>query len=302
MDVVVTGSSGLIGTALVAALTRAGHRPVRLVRRAAGGADEITWDPKAGTVDTASLEGIGGVVHLAGAGIGDHRWTDAYKRELVESRTGPTSLLARSLAGLDRRPGVLLSGSAIGWYGSRGDEVLTETSARGTGFLPDLCRDWEAATAPASEAGIRVAHLRTGIVLSAEGGALAKQLPLFKFGLGGRMGSGRQWMSWVSIEDEIGAIIHLLGTDVSGPVNITAPNPVTNAEFTTTLGAALKRPTIFPIPSFGPKLLLGGELAESLLFTGARITPAALTATGFAFRHAVLADAFAALLGRARAA
>lgn len=302
MDVVVTGASGLIGTALVDALGRAGHRAVKLVRRPSRGADEVTWDPNAGTLDAASLEGTGAAVHLAGAGIADHRWTDAYKRELVDSRVGPTGLLARTLAGLTRPPTVLVSGSAIGWYGDRGDAVLTEASERGTGFLSDLCRDWEAATQPASDAGIRVAHVRTGVVLSANGGALAKQLPLFKLGLGGRMGSGRQWSSWVSIDDEVGAIMHLLTADVSGPVNVTAPNPVTNSDFTKALGAAVKRPSVFPIPSFGPKLLLGGELADNLLFQGARILPAVLQSSGFAFRHPEIGEALAALLAKPRAA
>ncbi len=301
MDVVVTGASGLIGRALVEALGRAAHRPVKLVRRASRGADEIAWDPKAGTLDAASLEGIGAIVHLAGAGIADHRWTDAYKRELVDSRIGPTTLLATTLAGLTRPPAVLVSGSAIGWYGDRGDAVLTEMSDRGTGFLSDLCRDWEAATKPASDGGIRVAHLRTGVVLSAKGGALAKQLPLFKLGLGGRMGSGRQWSSWVSIEDEVGAIMHLVTNDVRGPVNVTAPNPVTNGDFTKALGAAVKRPTVFPIPSFGPKLLLGAELADNLLFQGARILPAVLQSSGFAFRHPEIGEALGALLAKPRA-
>ena len=302
MDVVVTGASGLIGTALVDALGRAGHRPVKLVRRASRGADEISWDPKAGTLDAASLDGMGGVVHLAGAGIADHRWTDAYKRELVDSRTGPTTLLATTLAGLTRPPTVLVSGSAVGWYGDRGDAVLTEASERGTGFLSDVCRDWEAATQPASDAGIRVAHLRTGIVLSAKGGALAKQLPLFKLGLGGRLGSGRQWTSWVSIDDEVGAIVHLLTADVTGAVNGTAPNPVTNADFTKALGTALKRPTVFPIPRFGPKLLFGREMANTLLFEGARILPTVLESSGFAFRHPELGEALTALLSTTRAA
>lgn len=300
MDVAVTGASGLIGTSLVTALRRAGHQPMCLVRRAATGADEITWDPVAGTMDTASLEGIDAVVHLAGAGIGDHRWTDAYKRELVESRTLGTALVARSLAGLTNPPRVLLSGSAIGIYGPRGDEELTETSELGTGFLADLCRSWEAATAPASDAGLRVAHLRTGVVLAASGGALRKQLPLFKFGLGGKLGTGRQWRSWISLDDAVGAIVHLLSATISGPVNVTAPNPVTEAEFAKTLAGVLHRPSFLPIPSFGPKLLLGAELAENLLFTGQRVLPAVLSAdTALAFRHPTLEEALRSLLAPA---
>jgi uncharacterized protein (TIGR01777 family) len=293
----VSGSSGLIGTALVEALGAAGHRPIRLVRGDATG-DAVRWDPKAGTIDAASLEGVGVAVNLAGAGIGDHRWTDGYKREIRESRTGSTELLARTLASLNRPPAVLLSGSAIGYYGDRGDEVLTEASAGGDTFLADVCRAWEAATAPASEAGIRVAHLRSGIVLSAEGGALKKQLPLFKLGLGGRFGSGRQWQSWIALDDEVGAILHLLDHDVAGPVNLTAPNPVTNAEFSKTLGRVLGRPAIVPVPAFGPKLVLGAELAGSLLFESQRVLPSVLHESGHQPAHADLEGALRAVLDR----
>jgi uncharacterized protein len=297
MRIVVSGASGLIGTALVAHLRRAGHEVLPLVRRQPG-AGEIGWDPRAATIDADALEGTDAVVNLSGAGIGDHRWTDAYQRELLESRTSTTGLLARTIAGLARRPAVLLSGSAIGWYGPRGDEALDETSAPGEGFLADVCRQWEAATAPAEAAGIRVAHLRTGIVLSAKGGALKKQLPLFKLALGGKFGDGRQWQSWISLADEIGAITHLLSADVSGAVNLTAPHPVTNAEFTRELAAAVHRPAVLPIPSFGPKLLLGRELAEALLFTGQRVLPAALLASGYDFLHPSLPEALEAELGQ----
>jgi uncharacterized protein (TIGR01777 family) len=283
MDVAITGSSGLIGTALIEALNAAGHRPLRVVRGPAGG-NAISWDPKAGTVDAAGLEGVEAVVHLAGAGIGDHRWTDAYKKELVDSRTDSTSLLARTVARLQRPPAVLVSASAVGWYGDRGDEILDESSAPGAGFLPELCQQWEAAARPARDAGIRVLHPRSGVVLSTRGGALKKQLPLFKLGLGGRMGSGRQWLSWISLPDEVAALVHLLTADVAGPVNVTAPNPVRNAEFTTWLGTALRRPTVLPIPSVGPKLLLGSELAAVLLYEGQRVMPTALEASGFEFR------------------
>ena len=268
MDVVVTGSSGLIGTALVAALTDAGHRPIRMVRGQATG-DAIAWDPDAGTIDAASLEGVGAVVHLAGEGIASKRWTDEQKRRILESRTKGTSLLADALAGLTRRPSVLVSASAIGYYGERGDDVLTEEDPPAHTFLGELVVAWEAAATPAADAGIRVAHPRTGIVLSADGGALAESLPLFKWGVGGRFGSGRQYWSWISLVDEVRALLWLLDHDLSGGVNLTAPNPVTNAVFTKSLGAAVHRPTIFPIPKFGPAIKLGRELAQELLYTSA---------------------------------
>jgi uncharacterized protein (TIGR01777 family) len=297
MHVAVTGSSGLLGSALRRALTAEGHRVSRLVRRPSTGPDEISWDPAAGVLDPAALAGVDAVVNLAGAGIGDKRWTDAYKRELLDSRVVTTTLLARTMAAMDTPPAVLLSASAIGIYGDRGDQVLTETSAPGTGFLAEICTQWEAATEPASAAGIRVAHLRTGIVLSREGGALNKMLPLFRMGLGGKMGNGRAYWSWISLEDEIGAIRFLLDNPVSGPVNLTGPEPATNAEFTRTLGAVLHRPTLLPVPSFGPKLLLGGELAEALLFTSARVVPQALADAGYTFRHPDLASALRSALG-----
>lgn len=295
MKVAITGSTGLIGTALSSHLRAAGHLVVPVVRRSAS-AGQVLWDPVAGTIDAVGLEGVDAVVHLAGAGIGDHRWTNDYKRELIESRTKSTALLAKTIVALDQKPAVLLSGSAIGWYGSRQDELLDETSGTGTGFLSDLCRRWEAETAPAEAAGVRVAHLRTGIVLSPKGGALKKQLPLFKLGLGGRFGSGTPWQSWISIDDQLGAISHLLTADIAGPVNLTAPNPVTNAEFTKILGKVLNRPAFLPIPTFGPKLLLGGELADALLFTGQRVLPKVLLASGFAFQHPTLDSALRALL------
>ena len=286
MDVVVSGSSGLIGTALKQALSEAGHRPIALVRRTPEpGRDEIRWNPAGGEIDAASLAGVDAVVNLAGAGIGDRRWTDEYKTILVESRTDSTRLLSTTLAGLDRPPRRLVSGSAIGYYGDRGDEELTEASSAGRGFLADLVEAWEAAAGPAVEAGIPTAFIRTGIVVTPDGGALAKMLPLFRFGLGGRFGSGRQYMSWITLDDEVRAILHLLGGDLTGPCNLTAPNPVTNAEFTEALGSTLGRPTLLPVPSFGPKLLLGSELADALLFQGQRVFPSALLADGFTFTH-----------------
>jgi uncharacterized protein (TIGR01777 family) len=298
MRVAITGSTGLIGSALTAHLQSLGHEVIRLVRSNPSGSD-VSWSPAEGRIDPGALDGVDAVVHLAGAGIGDKRWTDDYKRELLESRTKGTTLISEAIASATDGPTVLLSGSAIGIYGARRDEELTESSAPGDGFLADICIQWEAATSAAGAAGVRVVHLRTGIVLSAKGGALKKQLPLFKFGLGGKMGSGDQWQSWISIDDEVAAITHLLTADTRGAVNLTAPNPVTNAEFTDTLGDVLHRPTILPIPKFGPKLLLGGELAENLLFSGQRVLPAILDAdAGFTFQHPDLATALHALLGR----
>jgi uncharacterized protein (TIGR01777 family) len=297
MRIVISGATGLIGTALSARLRADGHEVVALVRRPPA-AGEVRWDPKADTLDPAALDGADAVINLSGAGIGDKRWTDAYKRELLESRTLTTGLLARTIATVDRKPAVFLSGSAIGIYGPRGDEELDETSPAGTTFLADICRQWEAATAPAEAAGVRVAHLRTGIVLAKQGGALKKQLPLFKAGLGGRFGDGTPYQSWISIDDEVGAIAHLLQADVRGPVNLTAPNPVTGREFATVLAKVLHRPAVLPIPKFGPSLVLGGELAEALLFTGQRVLPRVLLDSGYTFRHSTLDVALRAILGK----
>lgn len=303
IKIAITGASGLIGSALRSALQADGHTVVPVVRRpVAPGETAVQWDPMSGTIDAAGLEGLDGVVHLAGAGIGDHRWTESYKREVLESRTRGTDLLARTLASLDAPPPVLVSGSAIGIYGDTGDTAVDESGPHARDFLAEVCVHWEAATAPAAEAGIRVAHLRTGIVLTPEGGALAKLLPLFKLGAGGRMGSGRQWWSWISLADEISVIRWLLDTEVSGPVNATAPNPVTNAEMTRILGSVLHRPTLLPVPSFGPKLLLGSELAQALLFTSQRVEPAVLTGQGFTFAHPTLESALRSMLGRPAAA
>ena len=301
MRVAVTGSSGLIGSALVRSLEGDGHGVVRVVRSASAGGDHgatVTWDPVQGTVDAAGLEGVDAAVHLAGAGIGDERWSDDRKRVILESRTKGTALLARTLAGLAAPPAVLLSGSAVGYYGDRGDEVCTETSPAGTGYLAEVCEAWEAAATPAVEAGIRTAFLRTGIVQTKAGGALKKTLPLFKLGLGGRFGSGKQWWSWISLADEVGAIRHLLDHDVSGPVNLTAPTPVTNAEYTATLGSVLGRPTVLPVPSFGPKLLLGAEGAKAVLLDGQRAVPSVLERAGYPFRHPTLEAALRAELSR----
>ena len=297
MKIVVSGASGLIGTQLVAKLSSSGHEVVRLVRRSPK-PGEIQWNPKSGTLDAAALEGVDAVIHLSGAGIGDKRWTDGYRKEILDSRTATTALLATTMASLSRKPSVFLSGSAIGIYGARNDEQLTEVSTHGTGFLAEVCEQWEAAAKPAVDAGIRTVYLRTGIVLSPKGGALKKLLPLFKLGVGGKFGSGKQWQSWISIDDEIGAIEHLLTANVSGAVNLTAPNPVTNAEFTKVLASVLKRPAIVPVPTFAPKIVLGGELADALLFTGQRVIPAALNASGYMFKHTTLESAFRSLLSK----
>lgn len=296
MKVAITGSSGLIGTALRSALRSQGHTPVPVVRSAPS-AGEISWDPAAGVMNPADLVGIDAVVNLAGAGIGDERWTPARKELIISSRVNATTLLATTMAGLDGGPQVLLSGSAIGFYGNRGDEELDETSPAGDGFLPQICLAWEAAAQVAVDAGIRTAFLRTGIVLSDDGGALAKMLLPFKLGVGGRLGRGDQYMSWISIDDEVAAIIHLLTANVSGPVDLTAPAPVTNQTFTKALGRELGRPTLLPIPAIGPRLLLGKELAQALLYDSARVLPTALSASGYQFRHLTIDVALAAILG-----
>lgn len=298
MDIAITGSTGLIGTALARSLASS-HRVLRLVRPDSSGtgtdSDTAAWDPAAGTIDRASLEGIDAVVHLAGVGIADSRWTDEQQRRILDSRTTGTSLLSETLAGLDRPPATLLSGSAIGYYGDHGDELIDESTAPGDDFPARVCVAWEAAATPAVDAGIRVAFLRTGIVQSTEGGALAKQLPFFRLGLGGRAGSGRQYLSWITIDDEVRALEHLLTHDVSGPVNLVAPEPVTNAAYTKALGSALHRPTTI-LPMFGPRLLYGRELADSLLLTSQRCVPAALVGSGFEFEHPEIDGALRAVL------
>lgn len=299
MDVAVTGSQGFIGSALLPLLIRAGHRPVRLVRGRPAGDDELGWDPDAGTIDAAGLEGVGGVVHLAGAGIGDKRWTDARKRLILESRTKGTTLLAHTLAGLAHPPSVLVSASAIGYYGNRGDEELDEQSPPGQDFVARVCVQWEAATAVAADAGIRVARTRSGVVLGREGGVLRRMLLPFRLGLGGRIASGHQYMSWISLDDEVGAIVHALTDDrVTGPVNVTGPAPVTSAEFTKTLGRVLRRPTAIPTPLFPVRAWYGSELVQHLLVEGQRVLPKRLEATGYAFEHPTLEDALRAAVDR----
>jgi uncharacterized protein (TIGR01777 family) len=299
VKVAITGSTGLIGSALVRSLEADGHQVTRLVRGQPSGPRQVAWDPTGGVIDAAGLEGHDAAVHLAGAGLGDHRWTDDYKAKVLDSRVAGTSLLAETLASLDRPPAVLASGSAVGYYGDRGDEELTEASPPGTGFLAEVVQAWEAAAMPARQGGIRVALVRSGVVQSPQGGALKRLLLPFKLGLGGRIGSGRQWLSWVSLDDEVGAIRHVLGEEsVSGPVNLTAPNPVTNAEFTRALGRVLHRPTLLPTPTPALQLVLGRELVSEMLLGGQRVLPAVLQASGYSFVHPSLEEALADMVGR----
>lgn len=297
MHVAVTGASGLIGGALRAALRSAGHR-VTGITRSDPGPDELQWSPSDGQIDSAGLRGVDAVVHLAGESIASGRWSEQTKRRIMASRVDGTTLLARTLANLDDGPSVLVSASAIGYYGDRDDEVLTETSAAGDLFLSRVCQAWESAAEPARAAGLRVVHPRIGLVQTPQGGALRTTLPLFKFGLGGRLGSGQQWWSWVMLDDVVGVLMHALTDDtVSGPVNVTAPEPVTNATYTTVLGRVLGRPTVLPVPEFAPRLLLG-QMADELLFASARVLPEATRATGYTFRHPDLETGLRAALGR----
>lgn len=298
MQVTITGSSGIIGSALVASLTADGHRVTRLVRRDPRGADEASWDPAAGVLDPDVLRGVDAVVHLAGEPIGARRWTDEQKRRIRDSRRGSTRLLAETLAALDDGPRVLVCASGADYYGDRGDEPLTEDSGPGTSFLAQVCVDWEAAADAARQAGVRVAHLRTGLVLAREAPAMKRLLPLFKAGLGGRFGSGRQYWPWISIADTVGLYRFAIEADsMAGPVNAVAPETVTNAEFTRTVARVLRRPAIVPVPRFGPKLVLG-ELADTLLFSSKRVLAERAQAQGYAFRHPHLEEAVRQVLSR----
>lgn len=294
MKVAVTGASGLIGSALVPHLRARGDDVLRLVRRTPRSADEVQWDPKAGTVDTDGLAGIDGVVHLAGAGVGDKRWTDEYKLEILNSRVDGTRTLVQALTSLNPKPRVLVSGSAIGWYGDTGDTAVDEGAPAGPGFLADVVRAWEAAAEPAAAAGIRVALARTGLVVASAGGAWARMFPLFKLGLGGKLGSGQQYWSWISLRDEVRALMFLLDNDVSGPVNLTGPNPQTNAAITKVMGEVLHRPTLAAVPAFALKTVLGEFSVEVL--GSARVIPEVLTANGFTWQDPTIADAIRAAL------
>jgi uncharacterized protein len=289
--VAITGASGLIGSALLARLRLQGKRVRRLARSPdPASPDDIVWDPMRGILEPRDLEGAEAVVHLAGEPLAQ-RWTSTRRTAIRESRVRGTELLARTLGALDRKPSVLLSGSAVGYYGDRGDEALDEESAPGTDFLAEVARDWEAATGKARDAGVRVVLLRTGIVLSPRGGALDRLLPHFRLGVGGPIGTGRQWMSWIALEDHLRAMEHaLVTTGMHGPVNLVAPNAVTNAEFAATLGRVLGRPALVPVPSFALELLYG-EMARATILAGQRVLPKALLHNGFHFAHPTLEEA-----------
>ena len=290
MRIAVTGSSGLIGSALVPHLRAAGHDVQRVVRRAAAAPDEITWDPAKGTIDLAALNGVDGVVHLAGAGVGDHRWSDDYKREILDSRIDSTNTIVRAMQQLEHRPRVLVSASAIGWYGDTGDRIVDETAPAGTGFLADVVRAWEGASQVAVESGIRVVNPRTGLVVAKSGGAWARMFPLFKLGLGGKLGNGKQYWSWISLRDEVCALQFLLEQEhLAGAVNLTAPNPVTNAEVTKVMGEVLGRPTLLPAPAFALKAALGEFSTEVL--GSARVVPAVLDNAQFRFQDTTIESA-----------
>lgn len=301
MKTIVTGANGLVGSALVPFLGAGGHDVVRMVRSRARREGDALWEPSRGAIDAAALEGADAVVHLAGESISEGRWDAGRKERIRASRVDSTRLLAQTLAGLRRRPKVLVSASAIGYYGDRGEELLREASAAGQGFLPQVCREWEGSTAPAENAGIRVVRLRIGVVLSPLGGALGKMLLPFRLGAGGHLGSGRQWMSFISLDDLVGVIHHVMTHEaLSGAVNAVAPEPVTNQQFTKTLGRVLARPTLATVPSFAARLAFG-EKTDSLLLASTRVLPAKLLASGYEFRHPEIEHALRHLLGRVAA-
>jgi uncharacterized protein (TIGR01777 family) len=293
--IAITGASGLIGSALSSALQRDACEVHPLVRTLRGAPGEIQWDPGTGQIDAGALEGFDAVVHLAGENIGQ-RWTPEVRERILESRVSGTQLLARTLASLRHPPEVLVSASAVGYYGDCGDRPLDESAPAGNDFLAEVAQAWEAAAKPAAEAGIRVVHPRSGMVLSRHGGALARMLPPFRLGLGGRMGHGRQWTSWIALDDEVAAIRFLIGTPtLAGPVNVTSPRPVTNAEFTRILGRVLGRPTLMTVPAAALRLAFG-EMADRTILASQRAHPARLLDAGFHFRHARLEDGLRALL------
>ena len=297
MKILVSGAHGLVGKALVKSLTKDGHEIVSLVRRESVVAKtEIEWHPNRGQIDTQQLEGFDVVIHLAGESIASGRWTEDKKLRIRESRVKGTTLLSESLARLSRPPATFISASAIGYYGNRGDELLTEQSATGKGFLSEVCVAWEKATGAAEAKGIRTVHTRFGIILDTDGGALEKMATPFRMGVGGKLGDGKQWMSWIALDDVVRGLRFLIDNQtVRGPVNFTAPNPVTNAEFTKTLGSVLSRPTIFPVPAFAARLAFG-EMADALLLSSARVEPSRLQDEGFKFEYSDLLLALQAIL------
>ena len=297
MDVVISGASGLIGSSLTTSLQADGHRVRRLVRRGVSGGDNIAWDPETGRIDAPALEAVDAVVNLAGEGIGEQKWTDEQKRRIRDSRVRGTAALAAAAAGREQKPRVFISGSAVGYYGNRGDEMLTEQSAPGDDFLGELCQAWEAETRTAADAGVRTVVIRTGLVLAKHGGALAPLLLPFKLGLGGKQGSGKQWMSWIALVDEVAAIRAAIDNEqLGGPVNLVAPNAVTNEEFARTLGRVLHRPTLLPTPMLPLRLRFGAELVDTLLLSGQHVTPGVLEAAGFTFRQPVLTGALESII------
>jgi uncharacterized protein (TIGR01777 family) len=296
VKIAITGTHGLIGSALVPALERDGHTVVPVVRREPR-VGEIGWDPAQHRLDATELSGIDAVIHLAGAGIGDRRWSEAYKRTLRDSRVAGTTTLSEAITRADPPPEVLLSASAIGFYGDTGDHAVDEADPAGSDFLSDLCRNWEDATRPAEDAGVRVAHLRSGLVCAGRGGVLGRLMPLFRFGLGGRLGSGRQYWSWVSLADEIGAIRHVLDHPVSGAVNLTGPEPVTNAEFSKVLGRVLGPPAVVAVPRIALRIAVG-EFADVGILASQRVLPKVLESSGYSFQHRTVEAALRWATGR----
>ncbi|MEI8147793.1 MAG: TIGR01777 family oxidoreductase [Actinomycetes bacterium] len=299
MKIAITGASGFLGRALVAALHERGDTPILFARTATAERNVVRWQPSAGDVNREDLARVGSIdafVHLAGAGIADKRWTTSRKKEILDSRTEGTALLARTITGLETPPSVVLSGSAIGFYGSRGDEILTEASSRGEGFLADVCEAWESAALPVHEAGITLTLLRTGIVMGSSGGALKKQLPLFRAGVGGRLGSGRQFLSPISLQDEIQAMLFLLDNPIAGPVNLVSPEPITNRTFTAALGAAVHRPSVAAVPRLALDIALGSELVSEALLASQRVVPSVLETRGFIFQHRTIEQVLTAAL------
>ena len=296
MKILISGSHGLVGKALISELTKDGHEIVSLVRHKSGGAAEIEWHPNQGSIDSERVSGFDVVVHLAGESIASGRWTDEKKRKIRESRVMGTTLLSQSLARSTKPPAVFISASAIGYYGNRGDELLDEKSAPGNDFLAEVCVAWERATGEAEARGVRTVHARFGIILDQEGGALAKMLTPFRMGVGGRIGDGKQWMSWIALADVIqGLKLVIEHSSITGPVNFVAPNPVTNSEFTKSLGEAVSRPTLFPMPSFAARLAFG-EMADALLLSSAKVEPKRLQESGYRFEFENLQPALAAIL------